>query len=215
MIFAYDKVYLRIAQRLLGDMLNYAVYDCGYELEEYYRLFLESDYSRRFAKGDLFVIAGMSGAELAIKVLDIPDDDISMPSYNTAKSQEYWTGWLLAYYQWESNKPFDLIDREIPISKIRNMYNPYHEMDISAAILKMRELSQNARVDTYLKKLRQRAGLSQSQLAVETGIPVKTIQQYEQRRKDINKAQVEYVIRLSKALCCEPQEILEEQSSVV
>lgn len=215
MIYAYDKVYLRIAQRSLGDMLNYAVYDCGYELEEYYRLFLESDYSRRFAKGDLFVIAGMSGAELAIKVLDIPDDDIIMPSYNTAKSQEYWTGWLLAYYQWESNKPFDLIDREIPISKIRNMYNPYHEMDISAAILKMRELSQNARVDTYLKKLRQRAGLSQSQLAVETGIPVKTIQQYEQRRKDINKAQVEYVIRLSKALCCEPQEILEEQSSVV
>ena len=215
MIYAYDKVYLRIAQRSLGDMLNYAVYDCGYELEEYYRLFLESDYSRRFAKGDLFVIAGMSGAELAIKVLDIPDDDIIMPSYNTAKSQEYWTGWLLAYYQWESNKPFDLIDREIPISKIRNMYNPYHEMDISAAILKMRELSQNARVDTSLKKLRQRAGLSQSQLAVETGIPVKTIQQYEQRRKDINKAQVEYVIRLSKALCCEPQEILEEQSSVV
>lgn len=49
------------------------------------------------------------------------------------------------------------------------MYNPYHEMDISAAILKMRELSQNARVDTYLKKL------SQSQLAEETGIPVKTI----------------------------------------
>ena len=211
MIYAYDKVYLRIAQRSLGDMLNYAVYDCGYELEEYYRLFLESDYSRRFAKGDLFVIAGMSGAELAIKVLDIPDDDIIMPSYNTAKSQEYWTGWLLAYYQWESNKSFDLIDREIPISKIRNMYNPYHEMDISAAILKLREMSQASRAETYLKKLRKRAGISQSVLAEETGIPVKTIQQYEQRRKDINKAQVEYVIRLSKALCCEPQDILEDE----
>lgn len=215
MIYAYDKVYLRIAQRSLGEMLSYAVYDLGYELEDYYKRFLQSEYSVRFSKGDLFVITGMSGAELAIRVLDIPDDDIIMPSYNTAKSQEYWTGWILAYYQWESNKPFDLLDKEIPISKIRNMYNPYHEMDISAAILKMRELSQNAWVDTYLKKLRQRAGLSQSQLAEETGIPVKTIQQYEQRRKDINKAQVEYVIRLSKALCCEPQEILEEQSSVV
>ena len=209
MIYAYDKVYLRIAQRNLGEMLSYAVYDLGYELEDYYKRFLQSEYSMRFSKGDLFVITGMSGAELAIRVLDIPDDDIIMPSYNTAKSQEYWTGWILAYYQWESNKPFDLLDKEITISKIRNMYNPYHEMDISAAILKMRELSQNAWVDTYLKKLRQRAGLSQSQLAEETGIPVKTIQQYEQRRKDINKAQVEYVIRLSKALCCEPQEILE------
>ena len=64
---------------------------------------------------------------------------------------------------------------------------------------------------TYLKKLRKRAGISQSILAEETGIPVKTIQQYEQRRKDINKAQVEYVVRLSKALCCEPQDILEEK----
>ena len=31
-------------------------------------------------KGDLFVIIGMSGAELAIRVLDIPDDDIIIPS---------------------------------------------------------------------------------------------------------------------------------------
>ena len=30
-------------------------------------------------KGDLFVITGMSGAELAIRVLDIPDDDIIIP----------------------------------------------------------------------------------------------------------------------------------------
>ena len=27
MIYAYDKVYLRIAQRSLGEMLSYAVYD--------------------------------------------------------------------------------------------------------------------------------------------------------------------------------------------
>lgn len=65
MIYSYDKVYLRIAQRVLGEMLNYVVYDCGYELNEYYRLFTESSYSERFSKGDPFVIAGMSGAEPA------------------------------------------------------------------------------------------------------------------------------------------------------
>ena len=69
MIYSYDKVYLRIAQRVLGEMLNYAVYDCGYELNEYYRLFTESSYSERFSKGDPFVIAGMSGAELPIRVV--------------------------------------------------------------------------------------------------------------------------------------------------
>lgn len=39
MIYAYDKVYLRIAQRSLGEMLSYAVYDLGYELEDYYKRF--------------------------------------------------------------------------------------------------------------------------------------------------------------------------------
>ena len=105
MIYSYDKVYLRIAQRVLGEMLNYAVYDCGYELNEYYRLFTESSYSERFSKGDSFVIAGMSGAELAIRVMDVPDDEIVAPGYYFEKSPEYWTGWLLAYYQWMSGKP--------------------------------------------------------------------------------------------------------------
>lgn len=56
MIYAYDKVYLRIAQRSLGEMLSYAVYDLGYELEDYYKIFLQSEYSMRFSKGDLFVL---------------------------------------------------------------------------------------------------------------------------------------------------------------
>ena len=69
-------------------------------------------------------------------------------------------GWILAYYQWENGKTFEMIDKEIPICKIRNMYNPYHEMDISSAILKLREMSQVSRAETYLKKLRKRAGIS-------------------------------------------------------
>ena len=52
MICAYDKVYLNMAQRVMGNMLNYAVYDCGYELSEYYNIFLESSYCERFGKGD-------------------------------------------------------------------------------------------------------------------------------------------------------------------
>lgn len=58
MIYSYDKVYLRIAQRVLGEMLNYAVYDCGYELNEYYRLFTESSYSERFSKRRLICNCG-------------------------------------------------------------------------------------------------------------------------------------------------------------
>ena len=40
-------------------------------------------------------------------------------------------------------------------------------------------------------------------------IAIKTIQQYEQGRKDINKAQAEYVIKLAQVLCCNPVDLLE------
>ena len=47
---------------------------------------------------------------------------------------------------------------------------------------------------------RQNAGLSQKELAEVVGIPLRTIQQYEQWKKSINKAQVQYLIALSKVL---------------
>ena len=102
-----------------------------------------------------------------------------------------------------------MIQKEEPVEKIRDLNKIYHEIDIKKKKKKVREIAQQNRVESYLKLLRKRARLSQSQLAEQTGIPVKTIQQYEQRRKDINKAQAEYVIKLSQVLCCKPQELME------
>ena len=186
MLYAYDKVYLNSAQKIMGAMLQYAVYDCNMRLSDFYEAFLKSSLSERFAKGDLYVIAGMSGVEIAIEVLHVSDEFVK-PSYYSGKSQEYWTGWVLAYYQWLCGKSFREIEREIPIEKIMSLYNPYHEMDITQVMAKIQELRKEARLLTYLKRIRQQAGLSQSELALQTDIPIKTIQQYEQGRKDINK----------------------------
>ena len=51
-----------------------------------------------------------------------------------------------------------------------------------------------ANPDTNLKRLRKAAGLSQNALAEVSGVPLRTIQQYEQRQKNINKAQNEYLV---------------------
>ena len=89
------------------------------------------------------------------------------------------------------------------------MYDKYHELDVSRFVESANEIRMQQRCMTYLKKLRQNAGYSQSELANITSIPVKTIQQYEQRQKNINKASADYVIRLSKALNCAPDMLLE------
>ena len=64
--------------------------------------------------------------------------------------------------------------------------------------------------ETRLKTLRTRSGYSQNGLARESGVPVRTIQQYEQRQKDINKAGFESIIKLAAALSCEPYDLLEK-----
>ena len=43
-----------------------------------------------------------------------------------------------------------------------------------------------------------------------SGVPVRTIQQYEQRQKNINKAQAEYLVVLAKVLCCEVGDLIEK-----
>ena len=98
----------------------------------------------------------------------------------------------------------------VPLSDILALYSPYHEMDIRHFADKMTELCRAAEPRTKLKLMRQRAELSQSQLASISGVPLRTIQQYEQRQKNINKAQAEYLLMLSRALCCDIEDILEK-----
>lgn len=89
------------------------------------------------------------------------------------------------------------------------LYTPYHEMDIRQFADKMDALYREAKPDTNLKIRRQRAGYSQRELAELSGVPLRTIQQYEQRQKNINKAQVEYLVNLKRVLYCEVEELLE------
>ena len=211
MIHAYDKLYLENAQTNLARMLDFAVYELRYDLTEFYSLFLASGMALRFGRGDVTLLAGMSGVELAYEVLERSGKKVDriQARYPVDRSEEYWTGWALAYYQWETGLSFAEIDRYIPITAIRALYSPYHEMDIRQFVDRMNELYRAAKPDTNLKLYRKWAGMSQRELAEAADIPLRTIQQYEQRQKNINKAQAEYLVALSRALCCRVEELLE------
>lgn len=107
-IRAYDVEYLRLAQRVLGDALDYAVYSCEMEADQFFGMFLVSGIAEQFGKGNPLYIAGMTGCELVRKVIlksgmkvpDIPD------AMYLDKSPEYWAGWSLAYYQWYTGGHF-------------------------------------------------------------------------------------------------------------
>lgn len=68
----------------------------------------------------------------------------------------------------------------------------------------------NVNPETNLKRIRATKGYSQKQLAELSGVSLRSIQMYEQRRKDINKAQSDSLHRLAKALGCTMEDLLEE-----
>ena len=211
MIRAYHKVYLEKARTNLGRMLDFATYDLGYDPCEFFDLFMNCGLAERFGKGEFTLTVGMSGVELAYRVLELTKHQVEFPKprYTADRSPEYWSGWALAYYQWETAMPFVEILEYIPLDDIIRMYSPYHEMDIRQFCDRMNELYRAANPETKLKQLRQRAGLSQSELAEASGVPVRTIQQYEQRQKSINKAQAEYLMMLARALHCNAEDLIE------
>lgn len=62
-----------------------------------------------------------------------------------------------------------------------------------------------------LKEARERAGLTQKKLSERSGVNLRTIQDYEQERKSINKAQGLSLYRLADALNVTIEELLELQ----
>ena len=209
---AYDKLYLDKARTALARMLDFAVYDLHYDISEFFELFLASGIARRFEQGDFTILAGMSGVELAYTVLEnvgLAQERIK-PDYPVNRSEEYWTGWALAYYQWSTSLSFAEINQAIPVTEVRMLYTPYHEMDVRQFVDKMNELYREAKPETNLKELRTFANLSQSELAQQAGVSVRTIQQYEQRRKDINKAQTETLLKIARALVCTVEDLVEK-----
>lgn len=60
-----------------------------------------------------------------------------------------------------------------------------------------------------LKLMRIKSGMTQADLTKSSGVPIKCIGNYEQLRRDINRARVDIVYRLATALDCKMEELLE------
>lgn len=212
MTHAYDEMYLEKAQTSLGLMLDFVVHDLGYDVDSFFSLFCVSPSGHAFAYGDVSVIAGRSGIELAYDVLYESGlgECTLRPQVRFDRTPEYWAGWAVAYYQWRTALSFSRIAGAVPISDVVCMYHPFHEMDISCFCEEMDRLYRKANPDTALAQRRRNTGMTQKELSLSSGVSVRTIQQYEQRQKDINKAQAETLLRLSRSLFCNMEDLLEK-----
>ena len=208
---AYAEDYVIGAQRVLGDAVDFAVMSLSLEPDVFGKAFAVSDVSKQFGSGNPRYVAGMNGCELARQVLEethTPFRDVQDALF-VDKGPEYWTGWALAFYQWYSGYDFMDILTVVPMGKIMAMYPTYHEMDIMQFTDRMDEKMRAAYPQTKLRIRRENCGLSQSELAVDSGVPLRQIQLFEQRQRDINKTAAETLLQLSKALYCNMEDLME------
>lgn len=208
---AYREIYLSKAQSMLGDAFDHAINTCGIPGEDFVRLFTTSSVSKRMENGDFSVLSGRSGIEAAEDViLETTGRRLdAKPNESMSRSREYWIGWAVAYYQWYSGRSYSDIFKALSFADLKTMYYTLHEADITKFAEIAEERIKEEFPETNLKRIRNLYGCSQAELARQSGISLRSIQMYEQRRKDINKASAETLLRISKVLGCTMEDLIE------
>ena len=198
MIPAYDETYLPDAMANLAGAFDYALNDCGLPVGLFMDFFATSEAAALFGRG--------TPKYGWARIIDMPP-----VALRTGATPEYWGGWALAYCQWARGVRFSDILDVLPFGDIVRLYPALHEADESRFVDVYYERAAHNRTEggSRLHTVRVRAGLSQSELARRSGVTLRSIQMYEQRRKDLGRAAVSTVLALARTLGCRIEDLLE------
>ena len=217
MIHAYDNQYLDDAMKCLGEAMDYVANCCKIRMDSFLELFIGTGYAEQFALGVPKYVSGVSGTELVLNVLTKSGIDIDFPEaqIDYDYSPEYWCGWILAYYQWYTGRSFKEIQKHISMQEIEKLYSTLHEASENKFVDTVNRMIRKKNPPTRLQAQRKICGYSQRELAEKVGVNLRTLQQYEIRAKDINKAAGATLLALAKVLGCRVEDLLEYDNSEI
>ena len=211
MIHAYQEIYLSKAQSVLGDAFDYAVNTCGIPGNDFVKLFIASSVSKRMENGEPAYLSGKSGIEIVREIVaETKGQELQIePQDHFGRSREYWIGWAVAYYQWYSGRKYRDIFKVISFEDLQKRYYTLHEADITKFVDIVDSKIKEFFSETNLKRIRTTYGFTQAELAERSGVSLRSIQMYEQRNKNINKASADTMYRFAKALGCTMEDLIE------
>lgn len=208
---AYNKDYLPYAMENIATMMDCGINKCGFAPNLFFQMFLTSGVAAQIEKGNPRYVAGLSGAELAILVIEQTTGELPEAIDGTFDiSPEYWAGWALAYYQWKSGKSFRFInDNGLDMEKVIALYHPLHEADLDKFATITDEIIETSIKTSVspLRKARERLGLTQEKLSHISGVSLRMIRAYEQKSQDMAKANFNTISRLESVLHADFSEI--------
>ena len=211
MTHAYQEIYLSKAQSVLGDAFDYAVNICDIPGSDFVKLFIASSVSKRMENGEPAYLSGKSGIEIVREIVaETKGKELQVePQEHFGRSKEYWIGWAIAYYQWHSGRKYRDVFKVLSFEDLQKMYYMLHEADITKFVDIVDSKIKEYFSETNLKRIRKAYGFTQAELAERSGVSLRSIQMYEQRNKNINKASADSMYSLAKALGCTMEDLIE------
>ena len=194
----------------LGSMLDCAANAAHCELTVFFEMFLSSGVASQMEVGNPRYVSGLSGVEL-MQLVFKKSSDKTVPELNYIpfeRTPEYWSGWVLAYYQWYKAVSFSFIHRNgLDISTILALYPTLHEADLSKFVQTADAIIErhSGNRSNALKTLRKQSHYTQRELSDLSGVALRMIQAYEQGEQDIRRAEAQTVFSLSRVLGCTPE----------
>lgn len=139
MKYTYDESYLNDVQKNLGFFFQAALCNLHLPPDKVQQAFVESDIPAQIEFGNPDFLCGKSGYELLAiafgkeQTHHAIEEALQEPFLPQA---EFWSGSILAQYQWKSGLLFKNILEKFPLERLLSNYGLMHEADIS----KMMEL---------------------------------------------------------------------------
>ena len=196
MTYAYSEMYLEDAMRTLGEAVDFALCDQGLTPAELTAIMSNALEMKQFERGMPRVVCGMTGDELA-------RDIIAHAGLTPVRC------WVMAYTQWMSSLGFNKLLEVAPLDWIIGSYHPLHEASEDKFAQIVIEKWNNAQADKKgLKAARKAAGLTQKQLAAQSGVKLRAIQLYEQNQLDLRRASVSSALALADTLNCTIEDLV-------
>lgn len=199
----------------LGEAFLYAVDGLGVKGADFAAFFAASSLSKRIEFGDYAISKGKSGVEIALLVMEeIFGTDCPYKPYEFhERAKDYWIGSVVAAYQERSNRSFAEIFIALPYDELERVYETLHEADISLFFDLAEARMAKVFPETRLRRLRSAYGCSQAELSRLSGVSLRSIQMYEQRQKDIDKANAISLFRIARVLGCRIEDLLEKKEN--
>lgn len=205
-----DSPYKEDAASALADIFDIGVNICGFSGQAVAEAFIACGLARQFERQNPVYVAGKSGSELLDYIMPgLGGQNVSQTPNRFDRTPDYWLGQILALYQVETGQRYQSVFETVSYDELVSMYHPLHEAHRSKFFQVLDQRLRRASQPTRLRAQRDAIRLSQSELSERARVGLRSIQMYEQRNKDINKAQAATLFRLSRALHCTIEDLLE------